>query len=78
MIATLKLAADTFGYDSPKKEGHGYGIALGEDAGTFVAIIAEVKVDKSTGEVHPVKIVCAQDMGQVVNPHGATVQIALP
>lgn len=74
MIATLKLAADTFGYNSPKKEGHGYGIALGEDAGTLVAIIAEVKVDKSTGEVHPIKIVCAQDMGQVVNPHGATVQ----
>jgi isoquinoline 1-oxidoreductase len=74
MIATLKLAADTFGYNTPKKEGHGYGIALGEDAGTLVAIISEVRVDKSTGEVHPVKIVCAQDMGQVVNPHGATVQ----
>jgi isoquinoline 1-oxidoreductase len=74
MIATLKLAAETFEYYTPKKDGHGYGIALGEDAGTLVAIIAEVKVDKSTGEVHPVKIVCAQDMGQVVNPHGATVQ----
>lgn len=74
MIATLKLAAETFKYNTPKKEGHGYGIALGEDAGTLVAIIAEVKVDKSTGEVHPIKIVCAQDMGQVVNPHGATVQ----
>ncbi|WP_298364913.1 molybdopterin cofactor-binding domain-containing protein [uncultured Lutibacter sp.] len=74
MKATLKLAAETFGWQRKKKEGHGYGIALGEDAGTCVAIIAEVSVNKETGEVVPVKMVCAQDMGQVVNPHGATVQ----
>lgn len=74
MKATLELAADTFGWDRKKKEGHGYGIALGEDAGTCVAIIAEVYVNKKTGEVQPINIVCAQDMGQVVNPHGATVQ----
>lgn len=74
MKATLKLAAETFGWDRKKKEGHGYGIALGEDAGTCVAIIAEVYVDKKSGEVQPINVVCAQDMGQVVNPHGATVQ----
>jgi len=74
MAATLKLAAKTFGWERAKKSGHGYGIALGEDAGTMVAIIAEVQVDKNTGKVNPVRIVCAQDMGQVVNPHGATLQ----
>jgi isoquinoline 1-oxidoreductase len=74
MAATLKLAAETFDWHRAKEEGHGFGIALGEDAGTCVAIIAEVKVDKTTGEVTPIMIVCAQDMGQVVNPHGATVQ----
>ena len=74
MSNTLKLAAKTFDWNKPKKEGHGYGIALGEDAGTCVAIIAEVFVDKNTGEVQPIRVVCAQDMGQVVNPHGATVQ----
>ncbi|SNR52050.1 xanthine dehydrogenase family protein molybdopterin-binding subunit [Lutibacter flavus] len=74
MIVTLKLAAETFGWTRKKEDGHGYGIALGEDAGTCVAILAEVFVDKSTGEVTPIKMVCAQDMGQVVNPHGATVQ----
>ena len=56
-----------------KKEGHGFGIALGEDAGTSVAMIAEVHVDKKTGIVTPIKVVCSQDMGQVVNPHGATI-----
>ena len=74
MLATLQLAAKTFGWEKPKKEGHGYGIALGEDAGTCVALIAEVFVDKVTGIVQPIRIVCAQDMGQVVNPHGATIQ----
>ena len=74
MLKTLKLGAKTFGWNRPKKEGHGYGIALGVDAGTCVAMLAEVHVDKVTGEVTPIKVVCAQDMGQVVNPLGATVQ----
>ena len=74
MIETLQLAAKTFGYDKEKKPGVGYGIALGQDAGTLVAMIAEVFVDKETGVVQPIRVVCAQDMGQVVNPHGATLQ----
>ncbi|TXG38523.1 xanthine dehydrogenase family protein molybdopterin-binding subunit [Seonamhaeicola maritimus] len=74
MIETLKLAAKTFGFNKEKTSGYGYGIALGQDAGTLVAMIAEVFVDKETGEVQPIRVVCAQDMGQVVNPHGATLQ----
>lgn len=74
MKATLELAAETFGWNKEKPEDHGFGIALGADAGTYVAMIAEVKVDKLTGHVQPIRIVCAQDMGQVVNPHGAIVQ----
>lgn len=75
MIQTLKLAADKFGYNAYKKTANrGVGIALGVDAGTRVAVIAEVEVDKKTGTVKPIRIVCAQDMGQVVNPHGAIIQ----
>ena len=74
MKATLELAAETFDWKGNKPAGHGFGIALGEDAGTTVAMIAEVYVDKATGMVQPIRVVCAQDMGQVVNPHGATVQ----
>ena len=74
MVAALKLGAEKFGWNRNKKEGHGFGIALGEDAGTSVVMIAEVHVDKKTGIVTPIKVVCSQDMGQVVNPHGATVQ----
>ncbi len=55
--------------------GRGFGVACGEDAGTYVASMAEVKVDRSTGAVKVVRVVCAQDMGIVVNPEGATQQM---
>jgi isoquinoline 1-oxidoreductase len=75
MIDTLKLAANKFGYKSAKQPGGtGVGIALGVDAGTRVALIAEVEVNRETGKVINKRMVCAQEMGQVVNPHGATVQ----
>jgi isoquinoline 1-oxidoreductase len=74
MATALKLAAKTFGWERKKQNGHGYGIALGADAGTCVAMIAEVYVDKTTGKVQPIRVVCGQDMGQVVNPHGAILQ----
>ena len=75
MIRTLKMAADKFGWDSfQKTEGKGRGIACGFDAGTWVALIAEVEVNKSTGHTQVNRCVCVQDMGLVVNPHGATIQ----
>jgi len=37
--------------------------------------MAEVKVDPTTGKVKVLRIVCAQDMGIVVNPEGAKMQI---
>jgi len=74
MKQALELAVETFNWDREKPDGHGFGIALGFDAGTYVAMIAEVKVDKNTGDVQTIRVVCAQHMGQVVNPHGATIQ----
>ena len=77
MIDTLKAAADLFGYVPSKKypSGRGIGIALGTDVGTHVAEIAEIEVDKKTGRIKVKRIVCAQDMGLCVNPHGATMQL---
>ena len=37
--------------------------------------MAEVKVDRERGTVQVERVVCAQDMGMVVNPDGATMQI---
>jgi CO/xanthine dehydrogenase Mo-binding subunit len=55
--------------------GRGVGVACGIDAGTYVALMAEVKVDAGAGGVTVGRIVCAQDMGVVINPDGATMQM---
>jgi CO/xanthine dehydrogenase Mo-binding subunit len=76
MIRVLREAAKAFGWTPAKApSGRGYGIAAGIDAGTYVAHIAEVAVDKETREVAVKRVVCAQDMGLAVNPEGAKIQI---
>ncbi len=76
MIAVLKAAADKFGYTPAKNpSGRGFGIACGTDVGTWVANIAEVKVDRNTGHVQVIRVACAQDMGLCVNPQGTTIQM---
>ena len=50
-------------------------MACGIDAETYVALVAEVTVDSATGEVTVDRVVCAQDMGVVVNPDGARMQM---
>ena len=76
MIAVLKAVADKFGWTPAKgPSGRGFGIACGTDAGTWVALMAEVKVDKTSGHVQVVRVACAQDMGLCINPEGATIQM---
>jgi nicotinate dehydrogenase subunit B len=40
-----------------------------------VAHMAEVEVDKKTGQVRVKRVVCAQDMGLSINPEGARIQM---
>jgi nicotinate dehydrogenase subunit B len=76
MHRVLEAAAKRFGWSpKPAPSGRGFGVACGIDAGAYVATMAEVKVDKGTGEVRVVRVVCAQDMGIVVNPEGAAQQM---
>jgi isoquinoline 1-oxidoreductase len=76
MLRVLKTAAEKFGWTPAKiPSGRGYGIACGADAGTYVALMAEAKVDKNTGNVQVIRVVCAQEMGLVINPQGATIQV---
>ncbi len=55
--------------------GIGRGIAVGIDSGTYAAIAAEIGVDRSTGAIPVNRVVAAQDMGQVINPEGAKMQM---
>jgi isoquinoline 1-oxidoreductase len=76
MRRCLQEAARRFGWTpAPGPSGRGWGIACGVDSGTYVALMAEVEVDRAHGTVKVKRVVCAQDMGLVVNPTGATMQI---
>jgi len=72
----LTAAAERFGWEpAPGPSGRGVGVACGIDADTVVASMAEVEVDRASGRIKVKRIVCAQDMGLVVNPAGATIQM---
>jgi nicotinate dehydrogenase subunit B len=76
MRRVLQAAADAFRWTpavAPSRRG--FGIACNIDAGTYVATMAEIKVDPASGRVQVIRVVCAQDMGVVVNPEGAKMQI---
>ena len=76
MRGVLQAVADKFGWKPAKApSGKGCGIACGIDAGTYVAAMAEVEIDKATGNLKVKRVVCAQDMGLVVNPEGARIQM---
>ncbi len=76
MIRVLKAAAEKFGWTPHKApSGKGLGVACAVDSETYVTLMAEVKVDKELGRVRAKRILCAQDMGQCINPEGATIQM---
>jgi nicotinate dehydrogenase subunit B len=75
MRGVLQAAAERFGYKKAvSPSGRGIGIACGIDAETYAAQIAELAVDKATGKVKIKRIICAQEMGIVINPEGAKMQ----
>lgn len=75
MRSVLKAAAKAFGWKAGAgPTGMGRAIACGIDAGTYVALAAQVAVDRKSGRITIERIVCAQDMGIVVNPDGAIMQ----
>jgi isoquinoline 1-oxidoreductase len=76
MIRVVNAAAKKFGW-TPKAapSGRGVGVACSSDAGTYNCLMLEATVDKATGKVQVTRMVCAQEMGVVVNPEGALQQI---
>ena len=76
MRRVLQACAKKFGWTpKPGPSKRGWGVACGDDAGTYVASMAEVKVDAATGAIRVVRVVAVQDMGVVVNPELATQQM---
>jgi isoquinoline 1-oxidoreductase len=76
MQRVLGAAAEKFGWIPEKTpSGRGYGTVCLDYLGTYVAACAHVEVDKKTGQIRVTRVVCAQDMGVVINPQGAQMQI---
>jgi isoquinoline 1-oxidoreductase len=76
MRRVLEALAEKVGWKpAAAPSGRGLGIATGIDAGTYVAHMAEVEVDKKSGKIHVQRVVCMQEMGLCINPAGATIQM---
>ena len=78
MRRVLQAAAKAYGWKpraAPAGNGRGRGVACGIDAGSYVALIADVAVDREKGTVQVERVVAAQDMGVVVSPVGAVMQM---
>lgn len=76
MKKVLGAAADKFGRTFAKAPtGRGYGMAITDYLGTYVAAMAEVEADRATGRIRVKRVVVAQDTGEVINPAGVRMQI---
>ena len=76
MRGVLQAAAAAFSWKAAAAPSRrGCGIACATDAGSYVAACAEVSVDEAKGTVRVLRVVCAEDLGIVVNPEGARMQI---
>jgi nicotinate dehydrogenase subunit B len=53
----------------------GRGVAMTQRANTYVAVVAEVEVDRSSGQVAIKRLVCAHDCGLMINPDGVLNQV---
>jgi nicotinate dehydrogenase subunit B len=74
--AVLEAAARAFGWPHKKTaEGQGFGLAAGNEKGSYVATFAEVSVDRKEGTVRLVRLVEAFECGAIVNPDGLRNQV---
>lgn len=71
----LEAVAHDSGWGSSLPRGMGRGIAYHYSFGTYVAEVAEVSINETTGEVKVHRIFCAVDCGKVVHPNIAQAQV---
>ncbi len=72
--AVVEAAAKNAGWQSGAQgtgtQGRGIGFAQYKNHASYVAVVAEVEVDRSSGVVRVLRATCVADSGQVVNPDG--------
>ena len=75
MTAVLNAAAERSGWGTAPLPGRGRGIACCFYHGTFVAEVAEISLDESTGRIRLHRVVVAVDCGLVINPDQVRSQV---
>jgi CO/xanthine dehydrogenase Mo-binding subunit len=73
--AVARAAAWKPGEKGDGRRGRGIGYARYKTVATYVAVIAEVEVNRTTGIIKVPRIWASADAGQIINPDGLTNQI---
>jgi CO/xanthine dehydrogenase Mo-binding subunit len=73
--AAAKAADWKAGEKTREGRGRGFGYARYKTTATYVAVVAEVEVDRESGVVKVPRVWTAVDAGQIINPDGLTNQM---
>jgi CO/xanthine dehydrogenase Mo-binding subunit len=77
--AVIEAAAQQAGWKPKQKgdgtRGRGFAFAKYKNLAAYVAVVADVEVDRRTGKVRVTKAVSAVDAGLIINPDGVSNQI---
>lgn len=78
--AVIRTAAEMAGWSPRRKNvrnGTGQGIAYAryKNIGGYLAVVATVRVDSESGQIHVVRADAATDCGEVINPDGLKNQV---
>lgn len=70
-----RVGTNRAGPSGDKVRGRGISYVRYNNTTTYVAAVAEVEVDRKTGEVQVTRVCVAHDCGQIINPNGLANQI---
>jgi len=77
--AVIEAVAKMAGWKADEKgdgtRGRGIGFAKYKTLATYVAVVAEVEIDRRSGQIHVPRAFAAADAGQIINPDGLKNQI---
>jgi isoquinoline 1-oxidoreductase beta subunit len=73
-LGVLELAAQKAGWDKPLPAGRHRGIAVLEAFESYAAQVVEISLDRKARTVKVHRVVCAVDVGRVVNPANIVMQ----
>lgn len=74
-LAVLEAVATMSDWERKRPEGHGAGLCFRNEGGTLLAMVAEVSVDRQSGQVKVHKVWVAIDAGLAVQPDNIVAQV---